>query len=60
MQTIAEGKRGDITDVALLAKAAKRPIIIYKNGKIYNIIGKDLSGPHISLAHSSEGGIGSL
>ncbi|MHB9147646.1 MAG: ankyrin repeat domain-containing protein [Candidatus Amoebophilus sp.] len=54
-KAVAEGKRGDITDVALLAKAAKRPIIIYKNGKIYNIIGKDLPGEPISLSHSSEG-----
>ncbi|ACP20925.1 hypothetical protein Aasi_1610 [Candidatus Amoebophilus asiaticus 5a2] len=54
-KAVAEGKRGDITDVALLAKTVKRPIIIYKNGKIYNIIGKDLPGEPISLSHSSEG-----
>jgi hypothetical protein len=54
-QAIAEGKRGDITDVALLAKTVKRPIIIYKDGEVFDIIGKDLPGEPIALSHSSAG-----
>lgn len=52
---IADGKPGDITDVAFIAKTINRPIIIYKNGKVFDIIGKNLPGEPISLSHSSDG-----
>ena len=46
---------GDITDVALLAKTIKKPIAIYKDGELFEIIGRGLPGPPISLVHTPAG-----
>jgi hypothetical protein len=55
LQAVTQGKRGNITDIAFLAKAVKRPIVIYKDGKVFDMMGKSLPGKHITLAYCPEG-----
>lgn len=55
IKDILAEKLSDVADIPFLANVIKRPIAIYKNGKLFDIIGTDLPGEPVPVAYDPAG-----